>query len=91
MNQRRNHYRIEYPLSERPLCIYNNKKLPVIDISEGGAQIEYSLSPLPRIGNLIKAKIVFDNRATVDIEAKVTRISGIKVALIFSKGWIYRL
>jgi len=84
--QKREHYRIEYPVAERPLFLFKNLKLRAIDVSEKGAQVEFEKEKLPRIGETIRVSIIFCSGDRAEVEGQVMRISESRVIFALTKG-----
>ena len=87
--QRREHFRIEFPSSERPSIIVNGRSHSVIDLSEQGIKVHWTNHDLPLIGNPLYGVVVFTDGSKVDIQGKVIRASGAIVIVNLTQGIPY--
>ncbi|NLE30087.1 MAG: PilZ domain-containing protein [Phycisphaerae bacterium] len=72
--QRRSHYRIEYPITERPLLIMGDgEEYEVIDICEGGVKFFYHAGKVFLPLQSVKGKIRYHDDAEEEIEGRVLR------------------
>ena len=72
---RREHYRIIYPVSCRPKLVINNKQYEVIDISEKGVRFLHQGTCTLQPGSETRIKITFHNGVSLDIKCKVLRFN----------------
>ena len=88
--QKRQHFRLEFPPDERPLLHLKDGNLEVLDVSEGGCSVQcdtVSFIKLSRPGTRIAGTIKFVTGEKVEVEGTVLRtIADMKLALKFSKG-----
>ncbi len=83
---KRQYFRIEYPISYRPKLIISYYIFEVLDISEQGIKFfskrAYELKP----GLLLSAKIVFKGGESFNIKGKIIRNTGKEVILSLLEG-----
>ncbi len=79
--QRREHFRVAYPLVERPKLMIWKREHDVIDISEQGVKFSCDKSIMVRGTNINRATIRFHDGEIVEIEGKVVR-TGVKEAIL---------
>ena len=71
---RRQCFRVEYPLSYRPEILLNNGKYRVVDLSEGGIKF-FSRGNKLEVGAEVLSKLIFhDKRAIGNLKGKVLRV-----------------
>lgn len=88
--QRREHFRVAYPLAERPKLKMWEREHNVIDISEQGVKFRYDSSITVRSTKIIRATIRFHDGELVSIEGKVVRSGTNEAILVLSKGIPYK-
>jgi hypothetical protein len=71
----REHYRIHYPPSERPLISVNATTHEILDLSEGGVRFAVPRSFRPPIGAVLKGSIRFRNNKVCKVEGTVLRLN----------------
>ena len=71
---KREHYRIVYPLSCRPKLKIIKKEYEVMDISESGIKFLHRNGIELTPGSKIHAEITFDNGTSLDIDGEILRI-----------------
>ena len=76
--QRREHFRIEYPYTERPKLTITGGEFTAIDVSETGMKFA--------IKKPLRAAITFHDGETLNVEGEILRIQGNEVVVRFSKG-----
>lgn len=81
---KREYYRIEYPLGDAPEFLLKNAKYPVLDISEHGLRYAHSGPDQPALGATVSGIIVLTSDR-LKIEGRVVRRMGQQVALYLSK------
>ena len=83
--QKRRHFRVAYPLSNRPQLLLNGEKYDVVDISEQG--IKYCCPGCGMTtGGALEGVVEFPDGETFDIEGKALRV---EVILQLRKGIPY--
>ncbi len=86
-NEQRRHFRIHFPVSERPIIEIKGKKYIVVDASEQGLAL--SVEPDDALnGNtgVIKGAITFKDKETVNVVGKVLRTFQGNLILSLSVG-----
>ena len=73
MSNQRKHYRIQYPIGERPKLQMRGESYEILDVSEKGICFDAGPRYAPTDGDEIKGKIVFKNGKTCDVEGKLLR------------------
>ncbi|MEY4630799.1 MAG: hypothetical protein RIQ81_919 [Pseudomonadota bacterium] len=88
--QKRQHFRLEFPVKERPRLKLERYELEVLDVSEGGCSVQCdgnAYAKLSRPGTAISGVLTFASGEKVDVAGKVLRvIDGQRIALAFSQG-----
>jgi hypothetical protein len=82
---RRAHYRLRYPRSERPAIRIGDREFVVMELSEGGTRI--LLEDLEvKLRQAIAGTLIFKDGERVDVEGSVLRFDGQETIIQFSKG-----
>lgn len=81
MTNKRNYYRIEYPLGDQPTFICSLGKFKVLDVSEGGFSFSYAKITPPFEGEELEGDIQFGSRGKVTIKGVVVRVTGEQVSV----------
>ena len=81
MESARDHYRVTYPVRERPVLVLQDCEWPVCDLSETGIRYEVASGELPEIGDEIYGEVRFRRGDRGLIAGEVLRIDGRRVAL----------
>jgi hypothetical protein len=85
--EQRQHYRIHYPLEERPWFEHQKKKYAVVDVSEKGLAFKYERGdPITTITKPITGQLTFKAGDTVSIAGKILRFSEDTVIMQLSTG-----
>jgi hypothetical protein len=71
--QQRDHYRLEYPVTDRPTVLVNGLQFEVIDASEGGLKFNCKFSFAPAKDSPFKGTIFFRDGKSFDIQGTVIR------------------
>lgn len=79
--ERRQHHRIRFPISERPTFLIADKAYAVIDVSARGVQYIMTEQPLPSIRENISGILRFRRGVRVTVEGVVVRFQNDRVAL----------
>jgi hypothetical protein len=91
MAQNRDHFRIPFPIGERPQLIVGAAEFEVIDLSERGARVIRN-GKWPDDGNgPFAATIRFRDGTTADVTAELHRLEADKLILRFGKQLSYSL
>jgi len=82
--QRRNHYRIKYPLIERPFLTVDKNTYQVLDISEGGVKF---FSPVKnfKVGEYITGSIKFHDGEIVTVEGHILRLQSRRIIILLDR------
>lgn len=81
IEQKREYYRIEYPVNDRPALLSMDDEFEVIDISEGGVKFKADSTESFSIGDVLGAKIKFSDNNMFDCTGRVVRIDDDNVAI----------
>lgn len=77
----RAHYRLAYPVMERPHLLLEDAGLEVVDCSEKGLRFRAPDGPVPEPGTHVQGTLVFRHGATEEVEGAVVRIQDGEVAV----------
>lgn len=77
----RSYYRIQYPLTERPVLMLEGRQYPVIDCSEHGLRFVRSLTAPLEVGDRVHGVLRFKRGAETEVEGDVVRVQGEHAAL----------
>jgi hypothetical protein len=77
----RSHYRIKYPMRERPQLTLGERVHAVVDCSEFGIRYLAGRTALPEIGAEVEGRIRFGRGAEADITGTVVRVASDGIAL----------
>ena len=72
--QRREYYRLEYPLFFRPTLFFGDKKFDVLDVSECGVKFHAKDINSFMIGEKLDANLIFKDEDTHTCEGKIIRV-----------------
>jgi hypothetical protein len=75
---RRQHFRVKYPFSERPQLVITRDEFDILDISEQG--IRFSMGPI------IGETITFHDGESLNLEGKLLRTQDSEVVIQLLKG-----
>ncbi len=84
-SQRRRHFRLRYPHREWPQLLTKTGKFRVVEISEGGARIQFAGRPPTCFRHAVDAQIFFRDGTKVETNAIHHRIDKNEVILRFTK------
>ena len=70
----RSHYRVQYPLSERPVFEFEGRRLPVVDCSERGLRFVRPPGLALEAGQVIAGVVRFRRGAEAEVEGRVVRL-----------------
>ena len=83
----RAHYRLVYPVGDRPTFTCLGQTMEVIDVSERGLAVTSPQQSLvSKSETQLNGKIVFSDGDSVAVTGKVLRTTGDTVILLLSKG-----
>ena len=72
-SQKRGHYRLEYPVSDRPSVLINGQQYEMIDVSEQGLKFKCNNSITPDRNSPFKGKVFFKDGKSFDVSGTVLR------------------
>lgn len=91
-SEQRQHYRIRYPLFDRPTFECQGKKYPIIDISEQGLAFAVpNRSAARSFTPPLTGRIVLKSGDAVTVSGKILRSSDDTVILLLKQGVPYAL
>ena len=79
--QKREYYRVEYPVNDRPALLLMDSEFEVIDVSEGGLKFRADNSERFTIGEILGATLKFADNQTFTCKGKIIRIDDDNVAI----------
>jgi hypothetical protein len=85
---RRAHYRVTYPLVERPAFEVAGATYEVVQCSERGLRYQVSDGGVPALGDEVRGTIRFRRGAKVEVTGEVTRAQGGEVVLVLHQRGI---
>ena len=91
MDQNRDHFRIVFPIEQRPSLTTELAAWNVIDLSENGAKVEVQLETYPCAAGEFEATIKFRDGTAAPVKASVLRRSPEEMVLQFDKQIPYPL
>jgi len=91
MSQKRDHFRIVFPLGQRPCLAAGLAEWDVIDLSENGAKIAVNCGSSLSDRELFPATIRFHDGAAVAVTASVQRCENEQIVLQFAEPLSYSL
>jgi len=87
---KRSHFRLEFPPTERPRLVSGKFELIVLEVSEGGCSVEVPESASAAFavaGVPVKGFMIFADGDRHDVEGKVIRVAGRnRVSIQFTQG-----
>lgn len=90
MAEKRAHFRLHYPVLDRPLWHYNGRTYEVIEISERGAQVRFGAGLPQRLDEPLAGKIRFSDGEEIEVAGKLLRKIDGGIVVILSKGISFR-
>ena len=84
IEQKREYYRVEYPLNDRPALLSMDDEFEVVDISEGGLKFKVGVSEHFAVGDELGGTIKFSDNHTFDCKGKIIRIDDDNVAINYA-------
>ena len=82
----RAHYRIVYPLRDRPRLELGGGQHEVVDCSEGGLRFQMTSGAPPELGAHVRAVVRFHEGREVVVEGPIVRVQGGHIALRLTRG-----
>lgn len=77
----RAHYRLAYPVMERPRLLLEDEGLEVVDCSERGLRFRAADGPVPELGTHVQGTLVFRLGETEEVEGAVVRVQAGEAAV----------
>jgi hypothetical protein len=84
--ERRQFFRLRYPIDERPIIELDGESYPVCEISEEGARLLFRSTDPVSFGETLTGTIHFSDSEDVEVEGIPLRQHGCEVALKLTKG-----
>ena len=81
IEQKREYYRVEYPLNDRPALLSKEGEFEIIDISEGGVKFKAENYRHFSVGDMLGLSIKFSDNYTFNCMGKIVRIDNENVAV----------
>lgn len=89
-DQKRAHFRLQYPVASRPKITLRNETLEIIDISEMGVRFGVAKASSWRgLTEVMQATITFTDGEKVAVLGKVLRVTADQVVLQLTRGIPY--
>ncbi len=88
--ERRAHYRLHYPLQDRPLLHLGERRFAVTEISEGGLRVRNEQTPPLSAGQDISGVLEFAAGESDTVEGRVARLVGDEAVLALGRGISFR-
>ncbi len=80
-SQRRELYRIVYPLKARPRLMVAGESCPVVDLCERGIRFQYLGARGFKMGETVHGVVLFADGTSLSIEGTVMRVQGKQAVL----------
>lgn len=80
-DSRRNHYRVMYPIAERPAFEAERLSFEVLECSENGLRFDMGERRSPTVGSQVAGRLVFRSGEAVAVVGEVVRLQDGLVAL----------
>jgi hypothetical protein len=84
--QRREYFRVEYPIVERPVFSLTAGRFDVMDISEFGIKFYITVAHDFSPGQIIGGKVKFNDGRVLDIEGEILRCDDHSVSVRLTKS-----
>lgn len=81
IEQKREYYRVEYPMNDRPALLSRDDEFEIIDISEGGLKFKKDSNTDFSVGDVLGGTIKFSDNYFFKCMGKVVRIDDDNVAI----------
>lgn len=72
-NQKRDHYRLEYPVNDRPTVLISGLRYEVIDASEQGLKFRCNNTITPEKNSLFRGTVFFQDGKNYEVSGTVLR------------------
>ncbi len=83
-DNKREHFRVVYPVNENPRFLLRGGKYSVSDVSEGGFSFMVKDSTNLIAGEMVEGVIEFGRRGKEKVRGEVLRVDGRKVSIRFA-------
>lgn len=88
----REHFRVHYPTSLRPVFTWEGGRFAVVNVSEGGMLFRVGAErALPVIGDEVEGTVAFRDGEEVAVRGQVVRLEKDEVALRLAAGFPFRI
>lgn len=88
--QKREHFRLEYPIALRPKFVMQTTTYDVLDLSERGMRFfTKSTSYWAKSPGAVRGDLVFSDGKKIQVEGRVLRVTSDQVILHLNKGVPY--
>jgi hypothetical protein len=91
MSQKRDYFRVRFPITQRPCLIAGSTELEVIELSENGARVAVNGSSTLCQSDPFDATIRFKDGTTATVSASVHRWEAEQAVLQFSDNLSYSI
>jgi len=81
LKQRREYFRLEYPVFFRPRLLFNNKKFDVLDVSEFGMRFHTEDTNSFMLGKKLGANLIFKDDDMHSCDGKIIRLNTSEVVI----------
>src|SRR5690349_18924889 len=89
MSQRRNYFRIRFPVTQRPCLVVNSAHFEILELSETGAGVAAADVTMFDSSGEFEATILFRDGTMADVTARVHRQEADEIILRFPEGLPY--
>ncbi len=84
--ERRQHYRIEYPLQARPRLDIGTRAYQVLDVSERGLRLVWESGSTPSVGWKFHGVLTLANGDRIKVDGHVLRVEAEQISIQLSSG-----
>lgn len=85
-DQRRAHFRLQYPVPERPIMEVDGRQHQVVEIAEGGIRIVVNRDESMQVGNPFAGEISFHDKVSERVQGEVLRLDAELAVIKLSLG-----
>jgi len=89
MSQKRDYFRIQFPITQRPRLVAGNLDLEVLELSENGARVAVTEKDFPESSDSFPAVIRFKDGTTGSVVASIHRSETDQAILRFAENLPY--
>ncbi len=83
--ERRQHFRLQYPLAERPMSLIRGEAYPILDLSEGGIRIQVAQNTQFVEGETLALTMQLASKE-FDVAGKVVRVKESSVGILLTEA-----